>query len=953
MSFRLSDYFKLIKKEKIKENNTTVFFYEHQKTKASVIYFQNENQSASFGTFFKTPAENSKGTTHILEHSVFEGSRKYNQENSLDYLLNNSLASFFNAYTFPDKTMYLFCSSFKKDFLNVLDIYLDFVFFPNLDEKTLKKEGHFFKKNEQGYEFNGIVFNEMKNSLLSFNSKLYESFANFFLPGNYSHIYGGNPLDIVDLSIDELRTYHKDKYHPSNSHTIIYGKIDKSKVFNKLNEVFSQFDYEKKLFDIKATPIGENKKILIEYQDNDGSNNKFVKNYLFKGIKDASDFIGLDIARKYLLFYDFSPLKRLLEDSGLCSYIESHLEDELKFPILSIVCHDVEDKNIEKLEDLIDSNIYRLAKNIPTDIKESLLKAYSFNLKEVEFFQNQGEGVIVSAAKYLNHGLDPLIELRNSKNLKIIEKILKGKNLEEFFINKFLPAQTVAIKFVPSKKLLTEYAEEINKKLTLKLQNFDLQDLDKQIVEHEKYLNREKIEPKYPSIKKIKTQDLNLKVTNFDSAYKSGVIFTSINSEDLVRVSLNFDVSDFNFSKLDYLGIYIKLIDQLPTKNFTFEEFEILKKKYFANFYVDNLINHFNPKQNKKFIFVSLFTKFLLSDRDKTFEIIKEFILNVKFDDKERLKFLLQERYQSLKNHVSSDPQYHAVLKSISYMSEFDYINYQINSLPMLNRLKFMIDNFELEYNSLIIELKLIHNYIFNQNCIFNFGVSKEYSSATFDILDSFAKDLNIVPSPIENIGNLNFGEFKIPTQNKNFYLPSNSDTNFNIMAVKYKNFHESEKDLLKILEPYLHQYLWNHIRVKNGAYGARYHLDKDFSFSFFNSYSDPFINKTFKIYSNTKNNFELAKFKKSSFGKMKLKFLAEYNHVYSNSEIYTLAFNDFIESKDLAQKQNELNKRVSLNYNQFKNLFKYLKQIDFTVKVIATTPERIKEFNEEYETLI
>jgi Zn-dependent M16 (insulinase) family peptidase len=89
MSFRLSDYFKLIKKEKIKENNTTVFFYEHQKTKASVIYFQNENQSASFGTFFKTPAENSKGTTHILEHSVFEGSRKYNQENSLDYLFAN------------------------------------------------------------------------------------------------------------------------------------------------------------------------------------------------------------------------------------------------------------------------------------------------------------------------------------------------------------------------------------------------------------------------------------------------------------------------------------------------------------------------------------------------------------------------------------------------------------------------------------------------------------------------------------------------------------------------------------------------------------------------------------------------------------------------------------------------------------------------------------------------
>ena len=114
MSFKISDYFQLIKKEKIKESKTTVLFFEHKKTKASVIYFQNENENATFGTFFKTPPENSKGTTHILEHSVFEGSKKYDQENSLDFIMNNSLASNFNAMTFPDKTMYFFAPHFRK-----------------------------------------------------------------------------------------------------------------------------------------------------------------------------------------------------------------------------------------------------------------------------------------------------------------------------------------------------------------------------------------------------------------------------------------------------------------------------------------------------------------------------------------------------------------------------------------------------------------------------------------------------------------------------------------------------------------------------------------------------------------------------------------------------------------------------------------------------------------------
>ena len=161
MSFLISDYFDLDKIEKIKESKTKVHFYTHKKTKAQVLFFENANENAGFSTFFKTPCDNSKGTTHILEHSVFEGSKKYDQENSLDFILNNSLNSSFNAMTFLDKTGYYFCSSFQKDYLNLLDIFLDFVYFPKLELKTLRKEGHFFKKNSTGYEFNGIVFNEM------------------------------------------------------------------------------------------------------------------------------------------------------------------------------------------------------------------------------------------------------------------------------------------------------------------------------------------------------------------------------------------------------------------------------------------------------------------------------------------------------------------------------------------------------------------------------------------------------------------------------------------------------------------------------------------------------------------------------------------------------------------------------------------------------------------------
>ena len=158
MKFQVSNSFNLYKKDRIPEKDTKVFFYEHKKNKAKVLFYDCENVNAAFGIYFKTPVTDSTGITHILEHAVFEGSRKYNQRGNLDYLLNNSLSTFLNAGTFQDRTMYYFSSSFKKDFLNIMDIYLDFVFFPTLDENTFKREGYFYKKEDGKYQFNGYKF---------------------------------------------------------------------------------------------------------------------------------------------------------------------------------------------------------------------------------------------------------------------------------------------------------------------------------------------------------------------------------------------------------------------------------------------------------------------------------------------------------------------------------------------------------------------------------------------------------------------------------------------------------------------------------------------------------------------------------------------------------------------------------------------------------------------------
>ena len=952
MAFKIADFFDLTKKERIKESNTIVYFYEHKKTKAKVIYFQNENESASFGTFFKTPEENSKGTTHILEHMVFEGSKNFDQQNAIEYVFNNTLTSFANAFTYPDKTIYLFSSSFQKDYINLMDIYLDFVYFPKLEEKALKKEGHFYKKTEQGYEFNGIVFNEMKNSLLGFNHQRFYASHNLFHPGSYSLISGGDPVELVDLEIEELRNYHKDKYHPSNSHTIIYGKVNKNLVFSKLNSVFSEFEFEEKNFEIKAVPVGEDKRMNISYQEIDGDN-KFVKYYLIKGMKTEEDFLGLDIFKKYYFDYDFSPLRREIEDSGLCNSFSASLDDEIKYPILIISCDGVEDKNIEILEELIDKCMFKYAKKISTEHKSLLFKSYEYLLKEIEFSQNQGRDIVVSCAKFLNYGLDPLIGLRNFKSLKIIEKLLKGNKLEKFISNNILTSQTLSIKFTPKDNLLIDYEKMVQNKLEKKLKLIDTKELDKQIEEHEKYLNREKIEPKYSNLKKLKIQDLDLKIKKFDTELVGNSLVTYLNCSNLIRLNLNFDISDFNFSKIEYLGIYLNIVNQLSSNKYNFQDFSYLKSNHLARILFET-DNYYNKELGKKLSFIVLNLKFLDNDSEKVLEILKELILNLDFEDKIRIKFLLTNMLQNLKFHLVEEPLYHAFKKATSHFSEFEYLDYNFNSLPIINKLKFILDNFDTEFEALVSELRLIHNYIFTQNCVFSAGIAKENKEFFNYFSRKISDEFNILSCDLNKLGSLKINGFKLPDKNLNFFLPVNSDTNFNVMAVKYKNILDKDQSVIRYLVPYLDQYLWENIRNKNGAYSVGFSFIPNCNneISIFSTASDPKINETFDTFSNTRSNFSLSKFKKYSFEKMKLRFLSNEKRVLQNEDIFNLSFVYYITSKNIKIRESELNSRIALNYNGFKELFKNMKNIQNTVKVVACSLQKIKDFKEPYERI-
>jgi len=954
MNFVISEKFNLYHKDKISEKKTKVFFYEHKKTKAKVLFYECENVNSAFSITFKTPVFDSKGTTHILEHMVFEGSRKYPEKANFDYMLNNSLASFLNAATWQDKTNYTFASSFKKDFMNLLDVYLDFTFFPILNENTFKREGYFYSKDGESYKFNGIVFNEMKDSLLGYDRRSYFDNIKHLFPGStYSHLQGGDPVEIVDLNVQDIRDYHKNYYHPSNAYVIIYGKIDKKKVFHKLDEYFSEFEFKKFDFDTDLSFLNEEKEIEDYYQDYiEDDRICFSKSILFDKVTFEEE-IALGFLIDLLFRHEFSPMKRALEDSGLINGIYSSVfENDNTMPYFRLELKSIQEKDIPKINEIFETNLKKLSKKIDKEIKETVYKKLQFKTKEFNFYQNQGVDYInISLTRFVN-GENPAELIKTLKILKIIKKYIKGKKLENLLHEKFLKNHKILnYKLKPSSKLLDEYKEKIDLKLEERLKVVDTKKLNSQIEEFEKWKEISKKDHIYKNQKKITSKDLEVSVIKYDSKYEENIYTTIVPSEDITRVGLLFDISKIDLNKLEYLSIYLYILNYISTKNYNFDKFTILKSKYLSKISID-VETYIDEFTNKHYLTFSISTKYLNSDFDKILHIFDELINNINFSEKERMKYLINEYYEVTKNKLDSGFKSYARTYLNRFTSQFGDFYEGIEGISLIKKLKNISMNFNNEYDNLTKELNIIHKFIFSSKMLVNLGTSSKHENTNISDVKKLIKKFNLNLVSKDEFNSFADPNYKVSFDNQNFYLQVNSDTNFNFLTAKYEKFPLEVKNILSSANDYLSQYANENIRFQNGAYGARAGINRKENVLTFVSWSDPFINESFKIFSNFKKNFDVSKFVKSKFEKLKRQNIAEFKNLQTNSQIVGNSFTMFMYGRSNKDREQTLHDIKSMSYLDFKKLFELFKKPKFIIKLICTNKTNIKNFKEKYSEI-
>jgi hypothetical protein len=842
--------FILKKKEYIPDIDSTLALYIHKKTKAKVLHISNKDDNKLFNIAFYTPPKNDTGVFHIIEHSVLSGSRKYRTHDPFIDLYSSSLNTFMNAMTTMDITMYPFSSRNMKDFYNILDMYLDSVFFPLMYERksTFYREGwHYEIKNkEENLKYTGVVYNEMRGLLSDRIANLsYFAFKMHYAGHPYSFNSGGEPTLIPNLTYEDFLLTHKEHYHPSNSLVFLYGDMDIKKVLKHLDgEYFSQF--EEKLINLevksKENKIIKNKSINYYMASEDEASALVAIGYKIDEKTNLFDSFVLDILQEVLFISPYSPIRLTILEKRLAKeiYAMPIKKSRSDFFILGV--------DVESIDDFILAIENNLKNIVEKGIDKGLLEA-SINLLEIEFEEanysnSHGLFYLFKLLDFWYYGADPFKIFNFNSIIKELRKKTKTNFFENFIKEHFIKTDFKSISILePNKKKIEEKERLQEKKLNLYKNSLSQEQLEK-IIKLNKEFNEEKKDSKEDkkTIPTLKLNDIDRKIWNCEYTAEEKRDFTLLHVDmfcsNMVYFDFAFDISDFE--DLPTISFLTDLLTQLNTKNYSYIALnkEIALKTGGLSFFPEVIENKKTKKIDCRII---LNVKVNVENSSFLFAILDEIIFNTIFEDEKKIKEVLDSIVLRMESEFMMRGNAVARSRLASYfLTSSKYANL-LGGLDYLWFLQDLKRNYEVKKEELKSKLKTLYKAIFRKN---NLVLSITTSSSNLDAistyLDSFVSKL-----PKKELHNLSTMKLKklnegITCLTDVMYVAKGYD----ITKLGYKYSGE----LLVLCNILNSGYLHTEIRAKGGAYGVSIGVLSNKSL-IASSYRDPHLKNTLKVY--------------------------------------------------------------------------------------------------------
>jgi Zn-dependent M16 (insulinase) family peptidase len=857
--------FELVRDEQIEELNTRARLYRHLKSGAELLSLENDDENKCFGVAFRTPPSDSTGIAHILEHSVLCGSRKYPVKKPFFELVKSSVKTFLNAMTYPDKTVYPVASTNLADFYNLVDVYLDAVFFPRIKPETLRQEGWRYELSAKGepVTYGGVVFNEMKGAYSSPDSVLYRYSQQALFPDTtYGVSSGGDPRSIPDLTYEQFKRFHETLYHPSNARIFFYGDDDPERRLAILDDYLSQFEAMDPPSQIalqeRFPAPREVEETYAAPADESGKKGLVTIQWMIGEEPDIERVLALGILSYILVGTSAAPLRKALIDSRLGDDLTgSGYNDGIRQHTFAVGMKGIDPADAPRVEQLVLDTLGSLAEQgIDPEQIAAALNTFEFSLRENNTGSfPRGLSLFFRALDTWIYDGDPLAPLRfEGPRAAIRARMEGGERLFEDLIRETLLENTHRLRLLlrPDAEQAERDAAQERARLDAYQATLGDADLDRLIAETAE-LKRMQEEPDQPediakvptlALKDLERQGKTIPTEDLASG-GAPLLFHDLFTNGIVYLDLAFDLRALPAELLPFVPLFSRALTEMGTERDDFVRLVQRIGRDTGGIYASSMTAT-NVQSGEPLGRLVVRGKSTLGQADAMLAIIRDILLTVRLDDQERFRQIVTRAKAGRESSLVPSGNAYARQRLLARFSAAEWADEQMTGIDGLFFVRELEKRVAEDWPGVLAQLEAVRRHLVNRAALL--------TNVTLDA-DGFK---SFAPALEDFVAELPAAEYaqaawRVADAGPNEGLTIPAKVNYVAKGADVRALGVQVNGASGAVTRFLYNaYLLEKIRVQGGAYGAGSSYDRSTGTFAWSSYRDPNLLRTLDVYDGT-----------------------------------------------------------------------------------------------------
>ncbi|MEK5181064.1 insulinase family protein [Paenibacillus odorifer] len=855
--------FQVVNEEFIREIDSAVFTMEHLKSGARLLFVQNQDDNKVFSVSFRTPPEDSTGVFHILEHSVLCGSEKYPVKEPFVELLKGSMQTFLNAFTFGDKTMYPVASRNEQDFSNLMEVYLDSVFQPNIykQKEIFEQEGWHYElqQTEDELIYKGVVYNEMKGSYSSPFTVLMDRIKKSLYPDTiYRHSSGGDPQEIPALTYEQFLKAHSNYYHPSNSYFYLYGDVS---IEEKLQFIDQEYlsRYEKNSFDTTIPlqqPTGMTELVadypILEAETADDKTYLSL-NYVIGTSTDRELNLAFDILKSMLMDSNAAPLKQALLESGLGKDAFAFYSDSMVQPLLGITLTHSNASAKDAFVELVKTTLSSLVKNgLDEKLVLAAVNSKGFELREADFSRYpKGLTYNIEVMKSWLYDGQPSTHMLYEEVFTTIREKITDRYFEKLIEVYLLNSDHCSLVVLNPSKMIAADKEASTQRQLSEYKSSQQPDQLEQLVQSTQHLlarqGRADAAEDLQKLPSLSLQDINRSAEPQVPSHEYNLeglklIHHDVSTQKIAYCKFYWDTSVVAPEQIPYLVLLAEVLGQMETASYSIEELTSEIGIKTGGIHFKNEI--FGAAKDTGASYQPKFTaqvKVMAGHIGESLDLLRELLYTSALDNLTKLQEIVRREASQMESVLNQKGNEIAASRLMSYFSDMGAYQEQQGGVAYYRFIRELAEKIDQQGAEVADTLKDICTVLFNKQ---NLVISV---TGTPDLYEEFAA--NVAKLEIQDRPVVNKPKITAQGHADNEGFMSSSQVQYVVKGYDFNKLGFTYSGKMQVLKKIMSlTYLWNAVRVKGGAYGGSLMLRRD-GILMFTSYRDPNLQETLEVY--------------------------------------------------------------------------------------------------------